>query len=77
VIDSAQLLPYPAQHTDHSEFEDRRGGRIVPEIPISMALTAYHFVLLSRDRLRVIRALDDKIVYEEELDLVGPVFHPF
>jgi hypothetical protein len=40
-------------------------------MPISMALTEWHFVLLYEDKIRVIGLLSDKVVYEEALDLVS------
>lgn len=40
-------------------------------MPISMALTEWHFVLLYEDKIRVIGLLSDKVVYEEPLDLVS------
>lgn len=39
-------------------------------MPISMALTEWHFILLYEDKIRVIELLSDKVVYEEALDLV-------
>lgn len=40
---------------------------------MSMAMTEHHFVLLFSDRVKVIRMLDDRVVYEEPLDIVsGP-----
>lgn len=61
MIDAAQLLPYPAQATD-SEYS---------EIPESIALTEFHFILLYKDRIAGICNLDDKLTYEEPLPLVS------
>lgn len=36
-----------------------------------MAMTEHHFVLLFKDRVKVIRMLDDRVVYEETLDIVS------
>ncbi|KAF9462106.1 Pep3/Vps18/deep orange family-domain-containing protein [Collybia nuda] len=57
-IDSAQLLPYPTSLTDD-----------VPEIPLSIALTEFHFILLYKDRIAGVCNLDDKLTYEESLPL--------
>lgn len=43
-------------------------------MPISMALTEWHFVLLYEDKVRVIGLLSDKVVFEEQLDLVSPFY---
>jgi hypothetical protein len=42
----------------------------IPKTPISMAMTEHHFVLLYQDRVKVIRTLDDRVIYEETLDVV-------
>lgn len=36
-----------------------------------MAMTEHHFVLLFQDKVKVIRMLDDRVVYEEPLDIVS------
>ena len=79
VIDSAQLLPYPSAGSrfDKGDMDSPYPGRTPgaatppPEYTTSMALTAHHFLLLYRDRVRVVRMLDDRVVFEEQLDLVG------
>ncbi|KAI8370704.1 Pep3/Vps18/deep orange family-domain-containing protein [Radiomyces spectabilis] len=63
VIDNVQLLQYPARPTDDMP------GQLVTEIPISVALTEFHFILLYKDRVRAICQLNDKIVYEEMIPL--------
>ncbi|KAG6888839.1 hypothetical protein C0992_007397 [Termitomyces sp. T32_za158] len=57
-IDAAELLPYPSlvSKTD-------------PEIPRSIALTEFHYVLLYQDRITGICCLDDQVKYEESLPL--------
>lgn len=40
-------------------------------MPVSMALTEWHFIMLYEDKIRVIGLLSDKVVYEEPLDLVS------
>ncbi|KAF8973878.1 DigA protein [Flammula alnicola] len=57
-IDSAALLPYPPSP-----------GSDVAEIPLSLSLTEFHFVLLYKDRVVGICNLDDKKTYEEALPL--------
>jgi len=54
-IDSAQLLPYPS----------------ASNIPISISLTEFHFVLLFKDRVVAICNLNDALTYEELLPLVS------
>ncbi|KAF9056509.1 DigA protein [Panaeolus papilionaceus] len=57
-IDGAGLLPYPP--TPNSDM---------PEVPISMSLTEFHFILLYKDRIVGICNLNDKAVYEELLPI--------
>lgn len=40
-------------------------------LPISMALTEWHFILLYDDKVKAVDLLSDKVVYEEALDLVS------
>ncbi|CAG8582248.1 14325_t:CDS:10 [Acaulospora morrowiae] len=63
VIDSAQLFPYPAtpSETDPST--------LVSEIPLSIALTEFHFILLYKERVRAICQLNDQIVFEDNIPL--------
>lgn len=77
VIESASLVPYPAEPSSpthlSSGFLERdkfaeEDGKL--EMPISMALTEWHFILLYEDKIRVIGLLSDRVVYEEALDLV-------
>lgn len=76
VIESAQLLPYPARQAPASPFNPGK-ERLVHEIPLSMALTEFHFILLYPGRIRVIRTLDDRIVHEEILEIVRRRFRFF
>lgn len=48
VIDSANLLPYPAVE------QEEGGGETVAEIPLGIALTEFHFVLLYENRVMCI-----------------------
>ena len=41
------------------------------EQPIGSALTRHHFILLDPTGVRIIRALDDQVVYEETIELVS------
>jgi hypothetical protein len=58
-IDGAALLPYPAS-----------SGSDVPELPLSLSLTEFHFILLYKERVVGICNLDDRMTYEETLPLV-------
>jgi len=61
-IDAAQLLPYPSFGASSSE---------IPEAPLSLSLTEFHFILLYKNRIVGICNLDDKITYEETLPIVS------
>ncbi|KAG0263918.1 hypothetical protein DFQ27_001570 [Actinomortierella ambigua] len=63
VIDAAQLLPYPATRLDSDSTT------AVSEIPIAIALTEFHFILLNRERVRAINQLNDQIVFDELIPL--------
>ncbi|KDQ63405.1 hypothetical protein JAAARDRAFT_147697 [Jaapia argillacea MUCL 33604] len=58
LIDSASLLPYPV-------FPNSPAG----DVPQSIALTEFHFVLLFKDRIVAVCNLDEKLTYEELLPL--------
>ncbi|KAF9015512.1 Pep3/Vps18/deep orange family-domain-containing protein [Cyathus striatus] len=55
-VDAAQLLPYPTLNGDY-----------MSELPISLALTEFHFLLLFKDRVIGICNLDDRMTHEELL----------
>ncbi|KAI9491455.1 Pep3/Vps18/deep orange family-domain-containing protein [Zychaea mexicana] len=59
VIDNVQLLQYPATPSEDES------SRFVTEIPISVAITEFHFILLYKDRIRAVCQLNDQIIYEE------------
>jgi hypothetical protein len=67
LIDSAQLLPYPSFHS----FSPGTPGHDVLDVPMSTTLTEFHFILLYKDRVVGVCALDEKLVYEESLPLVS------
>lgn len=87
VIDSANLLPYPAiaiedesnanttkqrnrmSTLSNGDDNDYRNGAPITEIPLSIALTEFHFILLYQDRVMAISSLDDQVVFEEALPL--------
>ncbi|PWZ03605.1 hypothetical protein BCV70DRAFT_170440 [Testicularia cyperi] len=84
VIESANLLPYPAiaigsDGRRHSRMLDRDstangngnddGHSAITEIPLSIALTEFHFVLLYHDRVMAISTLSDSLIFEEALPL--------
>ena len=41
-----------------------------PEVPLSIALTEFHFLLLYKDRIAAVCNLNEKLTYEEILPLV-------
>ncbi|KAH9837059.1 Pep3/Vps18/deep orange family-domain-containing protein [Rhodofomes roseus] len=55
LIDGAQLLPYPSV--------------MASGMPLSIALTEFHFMLLYRDRIIGISNLNEQLTYEEMLPL--------
>ncbi|KAG9017840.1 hypothetical protein FRB93_004651 [Tulasnella sp. JGI-2019a] len=57
IIDSPSLTPYPST------------GSGPPDVPLSICLTEFHFVLLFRDRLCAISNLNEQLVWEEPLPL--------
>ncbi len=61
------IFRYPATPSDDES------GKLVVEIPISVALTEFHFVLLYKNRVRAICQLNDQIVYEEMIPIVSDV----
>lgn len=67
VIESANLLPYPAVVGE--EDDPPADGGAVAEVPSGIALTAFHFVLLYSNRVMCIGSLDDRVVFEETLPL--------
>jgi len=46
------------------------GETQVDSVPLSIAMTEFHFILLYKDRIRAICHLNDEIVYEEMINLV-------
>jgi hypothetical protein len=63
LIDNAKLLPFPPTNYDEDS------GKLVTDIPISLVITEFHFILLYQDYVRAICRLNDKIVYEEIIPL--------
>lgn len=63
VIDKAQLIPFPATAYDEDS------GNLVTDVPISIVMTEFHFILLYRDYVRGVCRLNNKIVYEEIIPL--------
>ncbi|KAM3584072.1 tethering complex subunit [Umbelopsis sp. WA50703] len=62
VIDNAQLLQYPTNPAESDEPQ-------LDFVPLSIAMTEFHFILMYKDRLRAICHLNDEIVYEEMINL--------
>jgi len=67
-IDSTQLHPYPAVSPDAPP------GTSAAEVPVSISLTEFHFILLYRDRIVGISTLNGKQTYEDFMPLVSRTF---
>lgn len=65
-IDSTQLLPYPALPSS-----DSSASQTHPDVPTSILVTEFHFILLYRDRIIGICALNGKQTYEDVIPLVS------
>ncbi|KAG2207051.1 hypothetical protein INT46_009184 [Mucor plumbeus] len=63
VITDANLLPFPPT------TYDEESGNLVTDIPTSIVITEFHFVLLYAGYVRAICRLNDKIVFEEVIPL--------
>ena len=71
MIDASQLLPYPQLTSpSNSPSNDPSSPADRPEVPLSIGLTEFHFILLYRDRVAAVGNLDEHITYEELLPLV-------
>ncbi|KAI6031605.1 Pep3/Vps18/deep orange family-domain-containing protein [Pisolithus microcarpus] len=68
-IDSTQLFPYPTL----SQHETSTASTPLPQVPISIALTEFHLVLLYKDRLIGICTLNGKQSYEDTWIATDPV----
>ncbi|KAH9947912.1 Pep3/Vps18/deep orange family-domain-containing protein [Amylocystis lapponica] len=68
LIDGAQLLPYPTFPSTSSVSPPRK-TTISSDMPASMALTEFHFVLLYKDRVVGLSNLNEQLTYEEVLPL--------
>ncbi|KAJ1570148.1 hypothetical protein HK096_001163, partial [Nowakowskiella sp. JEL0078] len=72
VVDNAQLLPYPPMKQSNSNgitIENSQFNDTTNEVPLSIALTQFHFVLLYADRVKGVNALSGEVVYEEQIPL--------
>lgn len=63
IIDNAQLLPFPPTSYDEDS------GNLVTDIPISIVITEFHYILLYQDYVRAVCRLNEKIVFEEIIPL--------
>jgi hypothetical protein len=63
VLKDTNLLPFPPTSYDETT------GTLVTDIPISIVITEFHFILLYPGYVRAIGRLNDKIVYEEVIPL--------
>lgn len=68
LIDSPKLIPYPILEG----LKDVADA--LPQAPLALALTQFHFVLLYQDRIVAVSNLNDKVVYEEALPLARLLF---
>jgi hypothetical protein len=66
-VAGASLLPYPP--VPASARRTNAGPGAPPDLPISTVLTEFHFVLLYRDRVLALGALDEALAYEAVLPL--------
>lgn len=73
LIDGASLLPYPPLPSP-STSPSRNGSSATAEIPTSIALTEFHFVLLYKDEVIGVCKLDEKLTYQEIVPLVSFAF---
>ncbi|KAI6153732.1 Pep3/Vps18/deep orange family-domain-containing protein [Pisolithus tinctorius] len=64
-IDSTQLFPYPSL----SQHSTSTASPPPPQVPLSIALTEFHLVLLYKDRLTGICTLNGKQNYEDTVPL--------
>lgn len=71
LIDAAQLLPYPPLPAP--PISPGHEALTSAEIPTSIALTEFHFVLLYKNSIVGICNLDEKLTYEEVVPLVSAV----
>ncbi|KAG0147221.1 hypothetical protein CROQUDRAFT_479078 [Cronartium quercuum f. sp. fusiforme G11] len=73
VILTTQLIPYrPIENLTNVSSTHLSAPKDTPvdcTVPLSLASTQYHFVLLYDDRIQVICRLDSRLVHEELLDL--------
>lgn len=65
-IDSTQLLPYPSLSSPESFASQPH-----LEVPASILLTEFHFILLYKDRIAGICTLNGKQTYEDVIPLVS------
>ncbi|PVF97591.1 hypothetical protein CPB86DRAFT_815453 [Serendipita vermifera] len=74
LIDSAQLIPYPAVANAPSSPTLASSPRAAPanilaNIPVSIGLTEFHFLSLYGEKLYSVNTLDSKLDYEEVIPL--------
>jgi hypothetical protein len=69
LIDAAQLLPYPSLPVP--PISPGHEASASTDIPTSIALTEFHFILLYKDSIAGICNLDEKLTYEEVVPLVS------
>lgn len=63
LIDAAHMLPYPLPESQTGKAQ----------LPTSINVTEYHFVLLYGDRVAAVGALNERPAWEEKVPLVSNV----
>ncbi|KAJ3040940.1 hypothetical protein HDV00_010151 [Rhizophlyctis rosea] len=66
VVDNAQLLPYPQSSQNPPTSPSELNAN---DVPISINITEFHYILLFRDRVKAIHALNGEVVYDEEIGM--------
>lgn len=69
-IDSAQLFPYPSWPQSSASPTSPAPSLV----PVSIALTEFHFILLYKDHIAGVCTLNGKQTYEDIIPLVGNCF---
>jgi hypothetical protein len=74
ILTKPSLLPYPSRDGRPVPAFNRTSSTKNPEhnpVPISIALTKWHWILLYQDRILGIARENGKVVYNEPLPLVS------
>lgn len=66
------MLPYPQLNSPSDDSQSQTDPPAPPDIPLSIGLTEFHFILLYHDRVVAVGNLNEQVTYEELLPLVCP-----